>query len=260
MGALIQTKGTQRLSRLLNNRFDDSSTGIGFARLTARSSVCSLADAFADPTLDLLDISDRFIAQNAVSGAWPADGNDYLYPGATLSTTNTGSTPTNVVNFTLPTGFAALPSAILANAPVTTLQSRRIPKGTVVGAVSAVAAGKFNVTLVDKTGAPVNVVLNTGEMVSFSKNKNGQLIRRWRWYLGRDLKPENHSAIRIAISSALSDTSFTKILFQTVEDVQRVLITPQSKLNANDELDDDMYMHVLLLTLSTTAPDKLDPQ
>ena len=196
-----------------------------------------------------------------MAGSWPADGNDFLYPSATMTTTNpTGGAPTNTVNFTLPVGVAAIPSAIAANAPVSSSDLGKIPKGTFVGVVSAVTARNFSVTLVDKAGAPVNVALTNGEKISFNKNKHGQLVRRWRWYLGKDLKPENHLAIKNAISNALGDPSFTKIIFQTVEDTQRVIVTPLSKLNASDELDDEMHMHILLLTQSTTAPDKLDPQ
>src|SRR6478672_6899593 len=106
MGALIQTKGTQRLAKLLNNRFDDSGTGIDFAR-TVKSSSGSLLDAFANAQLDLLTVSDMFIAQNAVSGSWTTDLNDFLYPSATLKAAS-AVTANNVLTFTLPTGITAL--------------------------------------------------------------------------------------------------------------------------------------------------------
>jgi hypothetical protein len=261
MGALIQTKGTQRLAKLLNNRFDDTG-GMTLARKVA-SSVSSLSDAFANAAFNLWEISDKFIAQNAVTATWPADGNDFLYPGATMTTTNPSGAPaTNVVNFTFAAGFTAgMPAAIAQGVPVSSLDTRKIPKGTFVGAAPVINGRNFSVTLVDKSNNPVNVSLTNGEKINFAKNKHAQLVRRWRWYLQHDLKPENHVAIRNAISDALSDTSFTKIIFQTVEDTQRVLVTPLSKFNPNsEELDDDMHMHILLLTQSTTAPDRLDPQ
>jgi hypothetical protein len=263
MGALIQTKGTQRLAKWFNNRFDDSAAGLAAARNVVSAS-CTLPAAFADSTLNLLTISDRFIAQNAVSG-WPADGNDLLYPAATLATTTAaGGAAANTLNFTIPNGLAAIPTVIAAGAAVSSLDARKtIPKGTVVGAVSALAGKNFSVTLVDKNNAPVNVVVTTnGERISFAKGKHEKLVRRWRWYLGVDLKAENHDKIRNAIFIALDDTGgFTKISFQTVEDTQKVIVTPLAKLNnASDELDNDMTMQILLLTQSTTAPDRQDSQ
>ena len=70
MGALIQTKGTQRLAKWFNNRFDDTATGLTAAGNVVSAS-CTLPAAFADSALNLLAISDRFIAQNAVSGNGP---------------------------------------------------------------------------------------------------------------------------------------------------------------------------------------------
>src|SRR5258707_9571519 len=101
MGALIQTKGTQRLARHFNDRFDtgsiDPTRGVGnMANGVART----LRNAFADGSLDLLAISDMFIAQNAGAG-WPTDGNDFLYPSATMIPTNTGVN-TSTLQFRLP--------------------------------------------------------------------------------------------------------------------------------------------------------------
>jgi hypothetical protein len=263
MGALIQTKGTQRLARLFNDRFDDKAPGLIAARSVV-SSTGTLPAAFADITLNLLTISDRFIAQNAVSG-WPTDG-DFLYPSATFATTTAaGGAPANTLGFTLPAGISAIPSVIATGASVCSLDARKtIPRGTVVGNVSALAGKNFTVTLVDKSTPPVPVpvvVTTNGEKISFAKTKHEKLVRRWRWYLAFDLKAENHDKIRTAIFSALDDTGFTKISFQTVEDTQKVIVTPQAKLNnASDELDNDMTMQILLLTQSTTAPDRLDSQ
>jgi hypothetical protein len=99
-------------------------------------------------------------------------------------------------------------------------------------------------------------------LISFAKGKHERLVRRWRWYLDKDLKPANNDAIRQAISEALDDTDFASISFQTVEDTQRVIVASQAKLDgtASDELSDDMAMTILLMTQATTSPDKLDPQ
>jgi hypothetical protein len=258
MGALIQTKGTQRLAKLFNDRFDAGSMnptrGVASTSRTLRA-------AFSDGSLDLLTISDLFIAQNAVATTWPADGNDLLYPSATMSTTNpTGGAATNTLNFALG-GLTAIPSIIAAGAAVCSLDARKtIPKGTVVGAVSAIAGGNFNITLVDKNAAAVNVTVTNLERISFAKGNHQQLVRRWRWYLRFDLAPENHVAIRRAVSSALEDSDFKKITFQTVEDTQRVLAQPERQLNNNLEFDDAFIMHIILMTQQTTAPDPLDPQ
>src|SRR6516164_8441550 len=151
MGSLIQTKGTQRLAKLFNNCFDDSATGIGLAR-TLTSSSGLLPDAFAaSVTLDT--ISDNFIAQHAVAGSWAADLNDILYPSATL-TASAATAGTNVLNFTLPVGFAIPLSANCAIAPRSTVcnlaPKNTIPAGTFVGAVTAGAGRNFTVTLVDR--------------------------------------------------------------------------------------------------------------
>lgn len=261
MGALIQTKGTQRLAKLLNNCFDDTATGIALAR-GLNSSTGSLPDAFAaDVTLDF--ISDNFIAQHAIAGAWLADLNDVLYPSATLTATN-ATAGTNILNFTLPAGYTFPLTANCAIAPTSTVSNladkSTIPRGTFVGVVTPGAGRNFTVTLVDRNNAPVNVTVAASDMISFATGRHDRLVRRWRWYLKRDLRSENHRAIRLAISSALNDPSFIKITFQTVEDTQKVLVTPQSKLSGADELSDQMIMHILLLTQSTTAPDRLDPQ
>jgi len=267
MGGLIQTKGTQRLARLFNNRFDAG--GPLTAALTVKSSgntphpgAVILPAAFANANLDLLDISDLFIAQNALSG-WPNDWNDFLYPSATMAATNT-SNSTATLNFTVAPGAplaagspASVPTFIAQNAAVSNLTAAgKIPHGTTVNSVvvNVPPSGNFSVNL------SANVKVDAGDLISFAKGKHEQLVRRWRWYLGKDLLQENHGAIRTAISNAFSDPSYIKITFQTVEDKQHVIVTPFSKLDNSDELSNDMIMHILLLTQSTTAPDKLDPQ
>jgi hypothetical protein len=262
MGGLIQTKGTQRLAKLFNGCFDDSVTGITLAR-TLTSSTGLLTDAFAAANVNLDFISDNFIAQHAVAGSWIADLNDVLYPSATL-TASLATVGANVLNFTLPTGYALPLTANCAIASQSTVCSlalkNTIPIGTFVGAVTAGAGRNFTVTLVDKAGANVNVNVAAGDMINFAIGNHQRLVRRWRWYLQHDLKSENHQAIRLAISNALNDPTYIKIAFQTVEDKQKVLVTPHSKLGPGDELSNQMIMDILLLTQSTTAPDKLDPQ
>src|SRR5205809_8065924 len=104
MGAFIQTKGTQRLARFFNNLFDDSATGITFARGVA-TAASTLPNAFATNN-SLFTISEMFVAQNAVLATWTPDLNDFLYPSATLKAANAVNNG-NVLTFTLPTGFAA---------------------------------------------------------------------------------------------------------------------------------------------------------
>jgi hypothetical protein len=97
MGTLIQTKGTQRLARTLNNRFDESNAGLSAAR-TFVSAASNLITAFNDTTLNLLQISDRFIFQNSTAAAtWPADGSDVLYPSTTMTSTS-ASASTSTLN------------------------------------------------------------------------------------------------------------------------------------------------------------------
>src|SRR5450631_599114 len=146
MGSLIQTKGTQRLANLFNNRFDAGGA------LTAAASVKSagntlhpgnvlLPDAFANAGLDLLAISDLFIAQNALSG-WPNDWNDFLYPSATMAATNT-SNSTATLQFAVAPGAplapgspSSVPTFIAQNAAVSNLTAAgKIPHGITVNSV-----------------------------------------------------------------------------------------------------------------------------
>jgi hypothetical protein len=280
MGALIQTKGTQRLAKWFNQRFDDSAapTGLAGARTltnTVAGVGTSLPNMFATAGLSLLNISDNLIAQNAGAN-WPTDMTDFLYPSTTLTTTTAaGGAASATLNFTFPAGFAAIPAgcplavgaAVSSLAPANNLTAAvTIPKGTVVGAVHTTAGSpNFSVDLQDRAipPNPVNVsVKNANEMISFSKTGHEQLVRRWRWYLGFDLTTQNHTIIRNAISSALAEPSVEQIFFQAVEDIaQRALVSAQTKLNkGTDELDKVTQMYILLLTQSTTAPYRLDPQ
>jgi hypothetical protein len=257
MGALIQTKGTQRLAKLFNDRFDGSGTGITFAR-GVQSTIAPLTKAFENGSNDLLQLSDMLIAQNAVQGHWPADGNDFLYPSATM-TTSAATAGATTLDFTLPATINTVPGYIAPGAAVCSLDRKSIPRGTIVAnngvsAVTGGAGGTFTVTL------STNVTVNAGEKISFAKGNNQQLVRRWRWYLKNDLQSANHDAIRRAIFQALDDPNFQKITFQTIEDKQRVLINIETQLNNNFEFDDPCFMHIILLTQQTTSPDPLDPQ
>jgi hypothetical protein len=256
MGALIQTKGTQRLARHFNDRFDNNSMN---ATRGVSNASRTLRNAFADGSLDLLAISDMFIAQNAGSG-WPSDGNDFLYPSATMTTTSAG--PGSTLQFRLPSGVTAIPDMILqGGAPICSLDTRKI-RGAFGGVPTLGAGGNFSVPVVDKPGGTTSVTIPfaANERISFAKGRHERLVRRWRWYLQHDLTPENHAAIRRAISAALEDTDFKKITFQSVEDTQRVLAKPERQLTTNFEFDDAFIMHIILMTQQTTAPDPLDPQ
>jgi hypothetical protein len=263
MGSLIQTKGTQRLARFLNLRFNGSATGLSFIRKTQRTGGIHLTADFENTTgkNSLCKISDLYTAQNATTAGttWPQDGNDLLYPfSATMIPTNPGAS-VSPLQFTL--SGSKIPDAIAVNSTASNLTTRAsIPSGTTVGNVTATAGG-FNVTLFDQVGNPLPVPVGAKDMISFSTGKHERLVRRWRWYLKNDLVDQNDSAIRSAISAALDDDSINLITFQTAEDTQRVVVTTQQKLNpATDELSDEIDMYILLLTQSTTAPERLDPQ
>jgi hypothetical protein len=254
MGALIQTKGTQKLAKLFNDRFDASATGLSFAQTVKNAAGVLLPDAFGNPSNDLLKISDAFIAQNA-GAVWPADGNDFLYPSATMRLNANAAAGTNTLQF----AFATIPTSIAINSAVSSLTSRRsIPHGTtVVAPAPVVAGGILTVTL----SQPLSVNVVAGENICFTTGRNEQLVRRWRWYLAHDLKGENHAAIQRAISSALAPpTTCKKIAFQTIEDTQKVLINVQPLLDATSEFDDTFKIDIILMTQQTTAPDPLDPQ
>src|SRR5262249_16124362 len=109
----------------------------------------------------------------------------------------------------------------------------------------------------------VSVTISAGppvERICFTQGRHEQLVRRWRWYLKYDLQPENHVAIRRAISNALNDSNFKKITFQAIEDTQRVLVNVETQLDSNFEFDDRFFMHIILMTHQTTSPDPIDQQ
>lgn len=267
MGGLINTKGTQRLANLFNSRFSNLNTA---GKWTSTGTVPNtfkgtLNDAFDKNAFDLLRISDSFIAQNATAGAnlWPADGNDILYPSATMTTT--AASNNTLLSFNFPTGINALPagSMIVNGASVISLDKRgSIPKDTTVAAAPVVTAGAPGnpSTLAITLSQNANNVKN-GERICFITGTHQRLVRRWRWYLSHDLKPENDNALQNAISAALDDSDFQSITFQAVEDTQRVVTSIEQQLDANNiAFINQFILHVVLLTQQTTAPDPLDPQ
>src|SRR5271154_1021396 len=153
MGGLIQTKGTQRLADNFNSRF--SNLAVAGAWLSSgaapKTAAGSLSDAFDKDAFDLLKISDQFIAQNATAGKWPADGNDILYPSATMVAV--AATP-NSISFNFATGFAAPGLLIQNGSSVISLDKRgSIPNDTTVTGPPTLSPGGFTVNLSN----PVNV-------------------------------------------------------------------------------------------------------
>ena len=145
---------------------------------------------------------------------------------------------------------------MIANgASVISLDKRgSIQNGTTVTAPPALITGGFTVTL---SG---NVNVSKGERICFIMGTHQRLVRRWRWYLSHDLKSENDSAIKNAISSALDDPDFKLITFQTLEDTQGVLTSIEQQLDpTNTVFINQFILHVILMTQKTTAPDTPDP-
>jgi hypothetical protein len=263
MGSLIQTKGTQRLAKLFNNRFNPLST----ARLWTNNIggvQTTLPAAFRNPGANLLTLSDNFIAQYATGNAtWVNNGNDLLYPSATMAVDvlPTAGSP-NTIGFKLPPGRSAVPGQIQQNASFRNLDNRKtFLAGTTISAVSGVTGGAGGTFTVTFSQNPILANLALSDKISFGNGGHGQLVRRWRWYLAHDLLPENHAAIRSAISSALDDGDFTQVTFQTIEETQRVFASVQRQTdNTNDEFDNTFIQNIVLMTQQTTAPDPLDPQ
>ena len=264
MGGLIQTKGTQRLARLFNDVFSETATGISLAR-RVKNNVAggeTLTQSFKKLGNSLLEISDAFIAQNAIppnlgpgTPTWPDGGNDVLYPSATMKVDSVPAGPPNVLRFVLPAG-CSMPTYIITDAAVSCIKGgrKKILRETTVTGVVPVGGGVFDVALSKPTTAV------KGDFVSFAKGKHQMLVRRWRWYLKNDLRAENDAAIKQAISSALSDTDFQKITFQAIEETQKVVTRTETLLGDDMEFDDKYNLHIVLLTEQTTAPDALDPQ
>ena len=270
MGALIQTKGTQRLAKWFNDVFSHDPNlvvGLNLARRIRTAGGETLTQSFKKVTNSLWEISDTFIAQNAtppnlvpIATTWPRGGNDVLYPSATMTVETAVSL--TVLRFRLPAGVSTIPTFIEAGAAVSYLKGgrKKVQRGTIVTATPiapSAPGGTFDVTL----SRPLNSGAAVGDHVVFAKGKHQQLVRRWRWYLKNDLRPENDSAIRQAILSALEDVDCRKIAFQAIEDTQRVITRTETLLDDVDlEFGDEYNLHLVLMTEQTTAPDPLDPQ
>jgi hypothetical protein len=262
MGALIQTKGTRRLAKLFNNRFDPLSVARGWTNDIGGVQT-TLPAAFRNPGANLLTLSDSFIAQHATANAtWLNNGNDLLYPSATMAVdVLPNAANPNVIGFRLPPGRATIPGHIQPNASARNLDNRRtFPAGTVVQAVSAVTGGAGGTFTVTFSQNPNLANLARLDRITFGLQRHGQLVRRWRWYLAHDLQPGNHAAIRSAISSALDDKDFIRIVFQSIEEAQDVLVSVEGQTDNNDEFDGTFITYIVLLTAPTTAPDPIDPQ
>jgi hypothetical protein len=260
MGALIQTKGTQRLVKLFNSRFSNLVTARTWNNSIGggKTNICAAFNAGK-----LVDISDEFIAQNADISSpqtWPSDMNDLLYPSATLSVGGVSNPSTFTFNIPSPGNppqvIVAPSGGTLGSAVSCINRPKRIPHKTTVNSFS-----------VSGTTLTVNFTKNcpnlaANDLVCFAQGNHERLVRRWRWYLQNDLTAPNNDAIRQAINAALDDDTYQNIQFQTVEDKQQVVTTPTATLtqDGNDELSDNMQMNILLMTQSTTSPDKLDPQ
>ena len=250
MGGLIQTKGTQRLAHLFNNRFDTGS--IVQTRAVKNSSGTSLQGAFASLP-DLRSISDNFIAQFA-SNNWVPNIRDVLYPSATLVAVAVSGSD---VTFRDPA--AGWPPLIANGISAADLDHPvGVPKGAIVTRVAHgnPSAGQTKVTF----SIPVTAQVN--DRISFCPVKHQNLVRRWRYYLGNELYASNHTAIQSAVLTALTDSSVSSVFFQAIESAtQTVFIeTIFATTGADDDNLDPRHksLFVALMTARTNAPDPVD--
>ena len=256
MGALIQTKGTQRLAHLFNNRFDIGS--IGQTRAVATASGMTLQAAFAGFP-DLLTISDTFIAQNA-SANWVPKGRDVLYPSATVIAVAVSG---NDITFNDPA--PGCPQMIANNISAADLDlPLGIPKGAIVNNVQPnhPAAGQTTVTF--KVPAGTSIAAQANDRISFCPLKHQNLVRRWQFYLANELLGSNQSAIQGGILTALTGTAVTKVEFQAVEDATQTVhveTIPGTTDDDNSNIDPThKSLFIALMTVRTNAPDTLDVQ
>ena len=167
MGTLIQTKGTQRLAKLFNNRFNPLSTARIWSNNIAGVQT-TLPAAFRHPGANLLTLSDSFIAQYATANAtWLSNGNDLLYPSATMTVDAlpTAASP-NVIGFKLPPGRSTIPGQIQPNASFRNLDNRKtFPNGTNIapGGVSGVTGGAGGTFTVTFTQNPISQISSPGQ-------------------------------------------------------------------------------------------------
>jgi hypothetical protein len=251
MGGLIQTKGTQRLARLFNNRFDAGS--IPQTRAVKNSSGTLLQGAFASLP-DLRTISDNFIAQYSSTKHWVPNVRDVLYPAATLVAVTVAG---NDVTFNDPA--AGWPPLIANGISAADLDHPAgVPRGATVTNVAHgnPGAGQTKVTF----NAPLTAQAN--DRISFCTVKHQNLVRRWRYYLGNELYAANHAAIQSAVLTALTDLSVTSASFQAIESsTQTVFVeTILATTNAEDDNLDPTHkrLFLALMTARTNAPDPVD--
>lgn len=243
MGALIETKGTQRLARLFNERFNE-------ANINIMRAIPGLTVAFGSNTdaRSLLSISDQF------RNSW-TDGSDALYPSATVTSVQAAAAVRTLT-------FASRLPAFIQNGmsihDETHPGQNFIPRHTTISNLSNPAGGPWTFDTSNQ------VTVNAGDTIVFSYPGHPNLIKRWRYYLTNDLSPANHTAIQSNVFTALNDPSYTKIHFSAVEDTaQRVLA--QRAFDTTNNNDDNIdpthqHMHIVLFTQATTATDPLDPQ
>ncbi len=264
MGALIQTKGTQRLANFFNKQRFDANSIVRTRNLQNNIAGINtlLRDAFAS-ALDktpILTISDAFIAQNA-GPTWFANGRDALYPATTLVAQAVPAP--NQITFNNPA--PGWPNSIPLNvaSPTITAQNLERPtiqRGTTVTMVTP-AGAQTTVTFSNN----VNAAVAAGERVSFTNVNHQNLVRRWRYFLQFDLAPFNHSRIQSAVLAALFDPSVASMNFQTIEDIAQGVLVNTEYPTSGDPDDSSLvtankYIAVALVTPRTTAPDPLDPQ
>jgi hypothetical protein len=258
MGSLIQTKGTQRLTHLFNNRFDKGS--IGTTQAVTNSSGATLQAAFA--TLpDLLTISDNFIAQYASADVtWVPKRRDVLYPSATLVAVAVAGAS---ITFTDP--VPPWPPLIANSISAADLdRPGGVPKGATVNNVAHnnPVAGQTTVTFAVPAGSAINA--QVGDRISFCPLKHQNLVRRWRHYLANELLGFNHSAIQGAVLNALTPPAVTSVTFQAIEDtVQAVRIEtiPGTTDDEDSNIDPTRKsLFISLMTARTNAPDPIDSQ
>jgi hypothetical protein len=256
MGSLIQTKGTQRLAHLFNNRFDTGS--IAQTRAVKNASGTSLQGAFAGLP-DLRSISDIFIAQFA-SNHWVPNVRDVLYPAATLiAVTIAPGAVAGTTDVTFNDPSAGWPLLIANGISAADLDHPvGVPKGATVINVARgnPVAGQTKVTFNAVVTAQVT------DRISFCPVKHQNLVRRWRYYLENELVGSNHTAIQSAALTALTDLSVTSVRFQAVESSTQTVFV--ETIFATTDADDDNLdpthksLFVALMTARTKAPDPVD--
>lgn len=252
MGALIQTKGTQRLTHLFNNRFDKGS--IDRTRAVVTSSGVTLSAAFANFP-DLLTISDQFIAQNANANGnnWVPNGRDVLYPAATLI-----AVAVNGADITFNDPASGCPQMIANNISAADLdRPLGVPRGAIVSNVrhNTPANGQTTVTF------NMQVTAQAGDRISFCPLKHQNLVRRWRYYLSTELIGSNQSAIQGGVLTALSGNAVTRVEFQAIEDAAQAVHveTIPGTTDDDDSNIDPTHKSLSIILMTARTNNTVDP-